>query len=252
MDAIVNLLKPPGISSNTAVNIVKYIFNAKKAGHTGTLDPAAAGVLPVCLNNATKLSEKLMNSKKTYIAEITFGIATDTLDSLGEVTDIKEDASVSHERLLSVIPKFLGEITQITPKYSAAKQNGVPLYKLARQGREIEEKLRCVKIDSIELLNQPGKNKFILQIECGKGTYIRTLCQDIGQELDLPAYMSFLIRTQTSGFHIEDSYTFSELRALKEHTIDNEQLTIISMHGRGPRKAQLFGDEEEQGSERNF
>jgi len=226
MDAIVNLLKPPGISSNTAVNIVKYIYGAKKAGHTGTLDPSAAGVLPVCLNGATKLCENLMNSKKVYIAQITFGIATDTLDSTGKVIDVCENVNVAKEQLSAVLPKFLGGITQITPKYSAAKQNGVPLYKLARQGRKIEDKPRNVRIDKIEILGQTG-NKATLRIECGAGTYIRTLCEDIGKELGLPAYMSFLIRTGTSGFDIEDSYTLSELKKLKEASDELSALNYI-------------------------
>ncbi len=208
---IVNLLKPPGLSSNTAVNIVKYIYGAKKAGHTGTLDPGASGVLAVCLNESTKLAESLMDSPKTYIAETYFGISTDTQDSYGKVLECCE-VNVSAEDITGILPDFLGDIQQITPNFSAVKQNGVPQYVLARKGKEIIPKPREVTIHSITLLSQTAPNRFLMEVSCSKGTYIRTLCEDMGKKLGIPAHMSFLLRTQTSGLTIENAKTFSELR----------------------------------------
>jgi tRNA pseudouridine55 synthase len=216
MNGVINLLKPPGLSSNGAVVQVRKIIGEKKAGHTGTLDPGAAGVLAVCLGKATKLSDFLMDGKKEYIAEIAFGKSTDTQDSYGRVTEEKA-AHVSEEDLKRVLLAFTGRITQVTPAYSAAKQNGRALYKLALKGEKIEEKKRDVEIKEIELLRQTGENMFLIRVACGKGTYIRTLCFDIGKALGVPAHMSLLIRTVTSGFCIRDSVTLDELREMAEN-----------------------------------
>ena len=215
MNGIINLLKPPGISSNGAVVAVRKLLGVKKVGHTGTLDPGASGVLVICLGKATKLSDYLMQSQKEYIAEITFGMRTDTQDSYGKVLEEK-DAEISFEQFKSVLPAFSGRIEQITPCYSAAKQNGEALYKLALKGKAIAEKRRNVEIFEIEAIEQTAKNRFLFRTVCEKGTYIRTLCEDIGAALGVPAYMSMLIRTKTSGFAIEDSVTLDELTALYE------------------------------------
>jgi len=226
MDGIINLLKPPGISSNGAVTAVRKLTGVKKAGHTGTLDPGAAGVLAVCLGKATKLSEFLMDGKKEYIAEIAFGTKTDTQDSYGQVTAVL-NVQVAEEDLLRVLPRFTGGIIQATPAYSAAKQNGRPLYKLARQGLDITPKQRNVTIDQIELIGSTGANRFTLRISCGKGTYIRTLCEDIGAALNVPAYMSLLIRTGTSGFTIGESVTLDELEKMAaDGTLDRAVMPV--------------------------
>jgi tRNA pseudouridine55 synthase len=224
MNGFINLLKPPGISSNAAVVQIRRLLGVKKVGHTGTLDPGAAGVLAVCLGKATKLSDFMMNSSKEYIAEISFGRQTDTQDSYGSVTAEKA-CKVTLDAFAAVLPQFVGKITQITPAYSAAKQNGQALYKLALKGQEIVEKKRFVEIFSLEPLAEVAQNRFLFRAACEKGTYIRTLCEDIGKALSLPAHMSMLIRTKTSGFCIEDSYTQDEIEAL--HASGNVVAALI-------------------------
>lgn len=213
MNGIINVLKPPGMSSSGVVVFLKRLFNTKKIGHTGTLDPGAAGVLVICLNRATRLFDIFMDEQKEYIAEITFGVSTDTQDLFGNILSSSE-ATIEEEQLLGVLPLFVGEIEQITPIYSAAKQDGQPLYNLARQGREIREKKRLVTINDIKYLGQIEKNRFLLSISCSKGTYIRTLITDIGNRIGVPAVMSFLLRTKSGEFLIDEAYTIDELKEL--------------------------------------
>ncbi len=226
MNGFINFLKPPGISSNAAVVQIRRLLGVKKAGHTGTLDPGAAGVLAVCIGKATKLSDFLMRSTKEYIAEIAFGLQTDTQDSYGRVVAQKE-GGVSLAAFTAALPEFLGKIEQVTPAYSAAKQNGQALYKLALKGMEITEKRRTVEIFSLEALAQTGENRFLFRTVCEKGTYIRTLCEDIGKALHMPAHMSMLIRTQTSGFSIGESYTLDEIKELYASGNISKALTPI-------------------------
>jgi len=240
MNGVINLLKPPGLSSNGAVVAVRKITGEKKAGHTGTLDPGAAGVLAVCLGKATKLSDFLMNGKKEYVAEIAFGKKTDTQDSYGRVTE-ERPVAVTEEDLRRILPGFIGHITQVTPAYSAAKQNGRALYKLALKGETIEEKRRDIWIESIELLHQTGGNTFLLRVACGKGTYIRTLCEDIGSLLDAPAHMSLLIRTETSGFRIAHSFTLDELAQMANDGNIDKALTPLEEVLSGFEKLELPG-----------
>lgn len=213
MNGVLNILKPPGISSNGAVVTIRKMLGIKKVGHTGTLDPGASGVLAICLGKGTKLSDYLMQGQKEYIAEITFGKRTDTQDSYGRVLEEKH-TDVSLEDFKSALLGFIGKIEQITPAYSAAKQNGEALYKLALKGKEITEKKRTVTILELEAIEQTEEQSFLFRTLCEKGTYIRTLCEDIGKALAVPAYMSILIRTQTSGLHIAQSYTLDELEIL--------------------------------------
>ncbi len=215
MNGVINLLKPPGVSSSFAVVFAKKLLGVKKAGHAGTLDPGAAGVLAILLDRATKLSDYLMNIKKEYIAEIAFGASTDTGDSYGRVL-AEKDVSINREDFIKALGFFKGEIEQATPAYSAAKQDGRPLYSLARAGMEIKEKQRIVTVHDIEYLDETAKNRFLFRAVCSKGTYIRALCGDIGKKLSAPSYMSMLIRTKASGLDIKDSYTFCELEKLAE------------------------------------
>lgn len=219
MDGIINVLKPPGMSSNHVVTFIKRNLNMKKVGHCGTLDPGACGVLSVCLGKGTKFSDMLMNSGKIYIAEFVFGKATDTLDSYGNI--IAEDGKkVTKEDIEGIIPLFLGEITQIPPMYSAVKINGEKMYKMARKGKAFEDishlvKKRTAVIDYIKILKCED-NKFLLEISCSKGTYIRTICNDMAQKLGTCGYMSFLLRRKSGGFYSDDSYTLDEIRNMCE------------------------------------
>lgn len=217
-EGIVNVLKPPGMTSSNVVADVRKIYGEKRVGHTGTLDPAAAGVLPICIGRATRLFDYLVDKQKEYIAELRFGQTTDTLDAFGTVTDECE-CDVSAEQLMGVLPEFLGEIEQIPPIYSSLSVNGVKLYKLARRGEitePIDDRRRTVSIYRLELLDKLQRNSFLIRICCSKGTYIRALCRDIGERLKLPAFMPFLLRTKSGSFGIESSYTIAELRELSE------------------------------------
>lgn len=226
IEGVINILKPPGMTSSDVVVDVRKILGEKRVGHTGTLDPAAAGVLPICIGRATRLFDYLVDKKKEYIAELCLGIETDTLDAYGTVIR-REGCNVTSERLCSVLPDFLGRIIQIPPIYSSLSVNGVKLYKLARRGEitePIEERKREVDIYALELIEQLGKNRFLLKIRCSKGTYIRALFRDIGMRLGVPAYMPFLLRTASGAFELQDSYTIAELRCSKEIDVFDDMI----------------------------
>lgn len=212
MNGIINFLKPPGMSSNGAVIFLRGLLG-HKTGHAGTLDPGACGVLPICVGKATKISSYMMGHKKEYIAQITFGKTTDTGDSYGKVVGT---SNIIPNDISQVLGEFCGSIEQQTPAYSAVKHEGRKLYELARKGIEIEPKLRQVDIYEIEYLEQTSSNSHLLRIVCGKGTYIRTLCEDIAKSLGTVAYMSFLARTKCAGLSINDSVTADEIRAMDD------------------------------------
>lgn len=217
-EGVVCVLKPPGLTSSDVVVDVRRIFHEKRVGHTGTLDPAAAGVLPVCIGRATRLFDYLVDKKKEYLAEIRFGLATDTEDAYGAVLESAE-CDVSEDELKAALPSFLGEQLQVPPIYSSLNVNGVKMYKLARRGEvtaPVEERKRLITVSSLELVEKLDKNSFLIRIECSKGTYVRTLCRDIGRKLGLPAYMPFLLRTASGSFALENSYSIAELKALSE------------------------------------
>ncbi len=203
---------------------IRHIFDEKHVGHTGTLDPGAAGVLPICLGRAAKLFDYLSDKRKEYIACITFGASTDTLDAYGALTQKSEArADIALDALKAVLPRFVGDITQVAPMYSAVCHDGRKLYKLAREGITVPRKERTVNIGALEALSGAEENEalcrygssFMLRIECSRGTYIRTLCQDIGDMLGVPAYMSFLVRTRSGDFTLDTAYSVCELEALK-------------------------------------
>ena len=215
MDGFVCVLKPPGMTSSNAVYDVRRVFGVKKAGHLGTLDPGAAGVLPVSIGRATKLFDYLIEKEKTYVCEILFGVRTDTLDVFGKVTERDPDRTVTERELLSVLPSFTGEIWQTAPAYSALNVGGVKMYKLARAGGEVPERTRRISVSGIELIRQTGRNRFLLRVTCSRGTYIRKLCEDIGDLLGTSACMSFLLRTGTGAFQSGQGYTIRELEEMK-------------------------------------
>ncbi len=215
VDGILLLNKPHGISSNAALQKVKRLYNAQKAGHTGNLDPFATGMLPICLGEATKVSAYMLDADKSYLATCKLGIKTATADAEGEVVEQREVGNYLIEDIELVLDQFRGEIEQVPPMYSALKQNGVPLYKLARDGIEVERKSRQVKIYHLEVLDYSG-DELKLKVDCSKGTYIRTLAEDIGEVLGCGAHLSALHRTQVGCFHEDGLYHLSQLEQLAE------------------------------------
>ena len=214
IEGIVTVLKPPAMSSSDVVVDVRKIFETKRVGHLGTLDPEAAGVLPVCVGRAVRLFDWLVDKQKTYLAEIAFGASTDTQDAQGKVTETS-DAVVTAEQLDAVLPKFTGTILQTPPMYSALKFNGQKLYDLALSGKEIPDKSREVEIVSLKRVGTRGRHRFLIEATCSRGTYIRTLCHDIGEALQVPAHMAFLLRTASGPFTLERAYSIAELTEIK-------------------------------------
>lgn len=211
MNVVINLNKPKEISSQQAVIKVKKYFAARKAGHAGTLDPIATGVLIVCLNEATKITRFLSDLNKEYSVRLKFGERTDTFDVTGRIIEKKDCPPLSVADISLVLSHFIGQIKQIPPMYSAIKIGGQQLYKLARKGVDIERPERKITIYRIDLINfeQPYLD---LNISCSKGTYIRTLCDDIGNDLGVGAHMVSLERTRVGSFRIEDSVSIEDLK----------------------------------------
>lgn len=211
MDGILNINKPTGMSSFDVVREVKKIAKTKKVGHTGTLDPEASGVLPICIGRATKLVDYIMSDYKIYKVELKLGITTDTYDREGKILQTSS-VNVSNEEVEKVIKSFEGEIDQIPPMYSALKVNGERLYNLARQGIEIERKPRKINIYNIDILSMDLP---VVQftVKCSKGTYIRSLCFDIGEKLKCGGTMWNLERIQTGSFSISDSLRLDQLNS---------------------------------------
>lgn len=214
INGIVIVDKEKGYTSHDVVNVIRRIFSTRKVGHTGTLDPDATGVLPVCIGKATKVCDMLTFSDKEYEAKVRLGLVTDTQDISGEVIETKE-VSVSEEELLRAIDAHTGETEQIPPMYSALKINGQKLCDLARKGIEVERKPRKITVYEAEMSGFDGTD-FILRVKCSKGTYIRTLCHDIGQYLGCGAVMTELRRTQSSVFSVAQAHTLDELKTLAE------------------------------------
>ena len=226
MDGILNVYKEKGFTSHDVVAIIRKVLNTKKVGHTGTLDPDAQGVLPICVGKATKLSDMIMDGKKTYEAVLKLGVTTTTEDALGEVLE-ERDVTVSREQIAEVIASFVGELEQIPPMYSAVKVNGKKLYELAREGKVIERKTRNITIYGIEILDFLSPERIEIRIDCSKGTYIRTLCADIGKVLGCGGHMESLIRTRTGSFSLEKAYKLDEIRDFaKENRIAEMMLPM--------------------------
>ena len=213
LDGIVLLDKPLGLSSNAALQRTKRIFNARKAGHTGSLDPLATGVLPICFGEATKISAFLLDSDKRYTTTIQLGYTRSTGDMEGEIVEKRSVPELTNESIEKVLSDFRGDVEQIPPMHSALKHEGTPLYKLARQGITIERKVRHIKI--YELINLGfTKDTLTLDVHCSKGTYIRTLAQDIGEALGCGAHLIDLRRTEVSPFGDHPIYSLESLTEL--------------------------------------
>ncbi|MDY6525008.1 tRNA pseudouridine(55) synthase TruB [Acinetobacter faecalis] len=209
------LNKPLGISSNGALQKVRWLFRAQKAGHTGALDPLASGLLPICLGEATKFSHYLLDSTKRYQTTVKLGNSTTTGDVEGEVFLEKEVPVLTEEKIKEALDKFVGDIQQVPPMYSALKKDGRPLYELARQGIEIERDARPIHIFAIELLSYTN-DSITLDITCSKGTYIRVLGEDIAQALNTYGHLTYLHRIQTGQFELIPTYTIEYLESLTE------------------------------------
>lgn len=214
MDGFINVLKPPGISSNQVVVKMRKILGQRKIGHSGTLDPGATGVLVLGVNKGTRLLEHLLNANKHYRAEMAFGIQTSTGDGFGKIIQEKKTKTINEDDIKMVLKDFIGEQWQTPPMTSAVKVKGKKLYELARAGETIERKPRLIEIHNINLDRTYIYNnsvKAVFDVQCSKGTYIRTLCEDIADKLDSVAYMSFLVRTRIGPFKIQDAFTMEEI-----------------------------------------
>ena len=216
MNGIIIIDKPLGRTSHDMVYVMRKMTGIKKVGHTGTLDPEATGVLPVCIGSATKVADMLTLSDKCYRAELVLGMTTDTQDADGEVLTECE-VTCSEDEIRQAIMSFVGEIEQIPPMYSALKINGKKLYELAREGKTVERKPRKITISEIDIVDINLEEKiFTMDVTCSKGTYIRTLCHDIGKKLGVCATMEKLMRTRVSVFKIEDALTLNDIEILSK------------------------------------
>ncbi len=228
MNGILNILKPAGMTSFDVVAVLRRITGQKKIGHTGTLDPSAVGVLPICLGNATKAIEFMIDKDKLYRAELALGVATDTQDSSGKVI-FSHAVDFDCNTILNAVTSFKGEIEQLPPMYSAIKIGGKKLYEIARQGETIERQTRSIKIYDINVIriwNEKSifgdgehtkeyiTKKVLMDVHCSKGTYIRTLCNDIGEKLGVGGHMSFLVRTRAGKYGLDSALTLEEIKVL--------------------------------------
>jgi tRNA pseudouridine55 synthase len=228
MNGILNIFKPKGISSYQVVREVRSILNVPKAGHTGTLDPSASGVLLICIGQATKIAEFLLGMRKHYQGDMILGVSTDSQDSEGKIVQEKKvETDIDEKRIKDIFKKYEGTISQTPPMFSAAHYKGKRLYHLARKGIEVKRNPKKVKIYQLNLINFNQKVNPIVEFEviCSKGTYIRTLCNDIGDELGCGAHLSNLVRKKVGNFSIEDSLNLEELK--KEKALGERYLISI-------------------------
>lgn len=226
MHGVLNLLKPPGMSSHDVVARVRRVLGEKRVGHTGTLDPAAAGVLPVCVGQGTRLVEYLQAGSKEYRAEMLFGMETDSGDLLGQTTHEVDAKSLVRAQVEEVIPRFLGEIEQVPPLHSAIKVDGQRLYDIARSGGEAEIPTRRVHISRLEIVDfarstENGRSRALIHVECSGGTYIRSLIRDLARAAGTLATMSFLVRTRSGSFGLHEACSLEELSS--EHLLSLPQ-----------------------------
>ena len=216
MNGFLCVLKPPGMtSSDVVVRVRRKLGKGAKVGHAGTLDPEASGVLPLMVGRAARLFDYLVEKEKTYVAQLKTGYATDTQDAHGAIV-AGEGARATRAQLEAVLPQFIGDIAQIPPMYSALKRDGQKLCDLARQGIDVKVEPRPTQVYAIDVLHENADGSFILQIRCGRGTYIRTLCNDIGEALGTKAHMGVLLRTQTGIFTLDEAHTIEEIAAAED------------------------------------
>jgi tRNA pseudouridine55 synthase len=239
VNLVINLNKDRGFTSQDAVTAVKKLLKVRKAGHAGTLDPLATGVLLVCLNEATKVTGLLSDLGKEYRVTAKLGESTDTYDAEGRITAKTGDFHFSLADIAAALEKFRGEIEQVPPMYSAVKRGGRPLYELARQGIEVDRETRRVTISSIEVLRYEEPSLTFV-VACSKGTYVRTLCHDLGEMLGVGAHMTDLVRTRIGGFTVEDAARLDELplKAAALHTLDAalRHVPVIALDADGARR----------------
>ncbi|WP_447894460.1 tRNA pseudouridine(55) synthase TruB [Vreelandella sp. GE22] len=228
VNGVVLLDKPQGVSSNHALQRVRRLFEAQKAGHTGTLDPMATGLLPICLGEATKFSAHLLEADKMYRTRVELGVITDTGDAEGSVVERREVPGLSNDDVEAAIARFRGEIDQVPPMYSALKHQGKKLYELAREGKEVERAARRVSVYDARLLAFDGQ-AFELEVSCSKGTYIRTLAEDIGLALGCGAHISQLRRLKTGPFDGNAMWTLEALEALGEQSAREAELMPVDV-----------------------
>ncbi|MDD4504072.1 MAG: tRNA pseudouridine(55) synthase TruB [Clostridiaceae bacterium] len=229
MNGIINVLKPPGMTSHDVVSFIRKVLNMKKVGHTGTLDPEAAGVLPICVGKATKVVQYITDKKKRYRANIKFGIVTDTYDKYGKIIRETGPITVDPKVLEETLKSFTGIISQKPPIYSALKVKGKKLYQYAREGKEVQISERPVEIYELKLVDIVSEDEAMIDILCSKGTYIRSLCYDIGEALGCGAHMSQLVRLESSPFTIENSNTLEEIKAAVEENRLSDILKSVEM-----------------------
>ena len=226
-NGIINIYKEAGFTSHDVVAKLRGILKQKKIGHTGTLDPEAVGVLPVCLGKGTKVCDLLTDKDKVYETVMCLGVVTDTQDMTGEVLE-RHEVNVTREQLEAVLDQFRGEYDQIPPMYSALKVQGKKLYELAREGKVVERKARRIQILGLDLLKIEDDGIHVhMRVHCSKGTYIRTLCHDIGEKLGCGAAMEKLTRTQVGVFEIQDALTLSQVEALVQAGEENQVIRSI-------------------------
>lgn len=226
-NGIININKPEGMTSHDVVSKLRRRLHIKRVGHTGTLDPMATGVLPICFGTATRIIEYYDGDYKTYIAEMKLGITTDTLDITGEVLEEKQISGISEDEVRAAFGPMKGVVTQVPPKYSALKVDGKRLYEYAREGKEVEIKGREIYISNIDVMSidmESGAVKF--SVTCSKGTYIRTICDDIGRALGCGACMTSLVRTRSGAFGIEEAYTLDEVIEMSDEALEGVVLRM--------------------------
>jgi tRNA pseudouridine55 synthase len=231
LDGVLLLDKALGISSNHALQAARRLYCAEKAGHTGTLDPLATGLLPLCFGEATKFSGELLNADKRYLATVQLGVATDTADAEGSVV-ARRPVTAGLPEVVSALAAFVGEIDQVPPMYSALKRDGKPLYEYARAGIEIKRASRRVRIHELRLVADDGSftdDRFVFEVSCSKGTYVRTLAADIGERLGCGAHLAALRRTGIGALDVAQAHTLSSLEALTVEVRDTLLLPVDSL-----------------------
>ena len=226
MNGFLNILKPPGMTSAAVVAVTRRLTGEKRVGHAGTLDPEAAGVLPIMIGRAARLFDYLVDKEKTYVAEVAFGVSTDTQDATGRViatgTDWPTMAQVEE-----AAAKLTGDIWQRPSVFSAIKRDGKPLYELARKGQEVEAPLRQVHVERIDLHGEQPDHGVLMTVRCGRGTYIRSICHDMGELVGCPAHMRFLLRSQSGAFDLSTAMTLEEAAAYAEEGTLAERLLAL-------------------------
>jgi len=241
ISGVVLLDKDSGSSSNHALQQVKRLFNASKAGHTGSLDPLASGLLPICLGQATKLAKFLLDEDKRYFVRAKLGQTSSTGDSEGKITRFGSTQGIDESSIRAILPNFIGGINQVPPMYSALKRNGTPLYKLARKGIEIERDSRLVTVHEINFLNLEDA-VVSLEVHCSKGTYIRTLVEDIGKSLKCGGHVVELRRIAFAHVELSDAKTYQQLSKLKDESLEILDSVLISADKMLPNLKSVYLD----------